>query len=197
MKKSPHSPAAQFALANDAAVLIQRVADGDATAVTALYDGTSRLLFGLVLRVLSDRSAAEEVLLDVYTQVWRQAASYDPRRGSALAWLITIARTRAIDRLRSGRQAQKRSEPLEKAVDERSPDADPEEAAVTSERETMVRSALESLSAEQREVIELAYYKGLSHSEIAMQLGQPLGTVKTRTRLGMIKLMELLGPLGP
>jgi RNA polymerase sigma-70 factor, ECF subfamily len=136
------------------------------------------------------------VLLDVYTQVWRQASLYDRRRGSALAWLIMIARTRAIDRLRSGRQAQQRREPLEKAVDERSAEADPEEAAVTAERERMVRSALESLSAEQREVIELAYYKGLSHSEIALQLGQPLGTVKTRTRLGMIKLSELLGPLG-
>ena len=93
-------------------------------------------MFGLVLRILGDRAAAEEVLLDVFTQVWRQAASYDPGRGSPLAWLMTIARTRAIDRVRSGRQAQKRSEPLEKAVDERSPVADPEEAAVTSERET-------------------------------------------------------------
>jgi RNA polymerase sigma-70 factor, ECF subfamily len=195
LKKSPHSPAGHLALADDAAVLVQRVAGGDAHALTALYDGTNRLVFGLVLRVLGDRAAAEEVLLDVYTQVWRQAASYDRGRGSPLAWLMMIARTRAIDRLRSGRQAQKRSEPLEKALDERSPVADPEEAAVTSERETMVRSALESLSTEQREVIELAYYKGLSHSEIAMQLGQPLGTVKTRTRLGMIKLSKLLGPL--
>jgi RNA polymerase sigma-70 factor, ECF subfamily len=194
LKKAHHSPAAH-AIADDSAALIQRVALGDAPALKTLYDGTSRLVFGLVLRVLSDRSAAEEVLLDVYTQVWRQAALYDPRRGSALAWLMMIARTRAIDRLRSGRQAQQRSEPLEKALDEKSPVADPEEAAVTSERETMVRSALESLSAEQREVIELAYYKGLSHSEIAMQLGQPLGTVKTRTRLGMIKLSELLGQL--
>jgi RNA polymerase sigma-70 factor (ECF subfamily) len=196
LKKSPHSPAAHFDLAEDAAVLVQRVAGGDAHALTALYDGTSRLVFGLVMRVLGDRSAAEEVLLDVYTQVWRQAVSYDRERGSPLAWLMMIARTRAIDRLRSGRQAQQRSEPLEKALDERSVEADPEEAAVTSERETMVRSALESLSTEQREVIELAYYKGLSHSEIATQLGQPLGTVKTRTRLGMIKLLELLGPLG-
>ena len=197
MTKSPLGLAADLAFADDAVTLVKRVAAGDASALAAFYEGTSRRVFGLVLKILGDRSAAEEVLLDVFTQVWRQAASYDPGRGSPLAWLMTIARTRAIDRVRSGRQVQKRSEPLEKAVDEWSRAANPEETAVTSERERMVRSALESLSVEQREVIELAYYKGLSHSEIAGRLGQPLGTVKTRTRLGMMKLVELLSPLVP
>jgi RNA polymerase sigma-70 factor (ECF subfamily) len=195
LAESPQSSAAHSPLADDLPELIQRVAGGDASALTALYDSTSRVLFGLVLRVIADRSAAEEVLLDVYTQVWRQASSYDARRGSPLAWLVMMARTRAIDRLRSGRQDHQRREPLDKVMNERSLEANPEESAVTSERQRIVRSALESLSPEQREVIELAYYKGLSHSEIAAKLGQPLGTVKTRTRLGMVKLLDLLRPL--
>jgi RNA polymerase sigma-70 factor (ECF subfamily) len=88
----------------DWALLIKKVADGDQSALTALYDSTSRMVFGLVLRVVSDRSTAEEVLLDVYTQVWRQAKTYDTGRGAPLAWLMTIARTRGIDRLRAGRR---------------------------------------------------------------------------------------------
>ena len=120
---------------------------------------------------------------------------YDKSRGAPLAWLMTIARSRAIDRLRSGKLEQQSKEPLE-AVGELSANTNsPEEAASISERRVLVRSALEALSPEQREVIELAYYAGLSHSEIAARLDQPLGTVKTRTRLGMIKLREALQPL--
>ena len=179
----------------DWAALIKRAADGDQAALTSLYDATSRLVFGLVLRVLNDRSAAEEVLLDVYTQVWRQAGSYDDRRGSPLAWLMTIARSRALDRLRSGWQEQQRKQPLEAAGDARSASVSPEEATVASEEQQLVRAALDALTPEQREVIELAYYSGLSHSEIAARLGQPLGTVKTRIRLGLIKLREQLKPV--
>jgi RNA polymerase sigma-70 factor (ECF subfamily) len=171
------------------------VADGDQSALTTLYDSTSRLVFGLVLRVVTDRSIAEEVLLDVYTQVWRQAKTYDSTRGAPLAWLMTIARTRGIDRLRSGKHEHQHKESLEAIGEVTSPSASPEADTVSAERRQLVRSALDSLSAEQREVIELAYYSGLSHSEIALKLGQPLGTVKTRTRLGMIKLRDLLRPL--
>ncbi|HEY6327933.1 MAG TPA: sigma-70 family RNA polymerase sigma factor [Blastocatellia bacterium] len=174
--------------------LITRVAEGDQQALATLYDKTSRLVFGLVLRILSDSSAAEEVTLDVYTQVWRQASSYSASRGTPMAWLLTIARSRAIDRFRSGRQEQQRKESLDVATEQAAAGDSPERASALSEQRTIVRSALNELSAEQREVIELAYYQGLSHSEIAAQLGQPLGTVKTRTRLGMIKLRELLGP---
>jgi len=163
--------------------------------LTTLYDSTSRLVFGLVLRILNDRSTAEEVLLDVYTQVWRQASSYDSKRGAPLAWMMTIARSRAIDRLRSGRQEQQNREPLESIGEARSKGESPEEATEISERQKIVREALDTLSTEQREVLELAYFSGLSHSEIALQLGQPLGTVKTRTRLGMMKLRELLKPV--
>lgn len=168
---------------------------GDQSALATLYDTTSRLIYGLILRVLGDTSSAEEVLLDVYTQVWRQAANYDTNRGAPLAWLTTIARSRAIDRLRSGWQDQRRKEPLEVLGDAPGNEASPEEMTVASERQRFVREALNSLAPEQREVIELAYYAGLSHSEIAAKLNQPLGTVKTRTRLGMMKLREALAPM--
>lgn len=178
----------------DWAALITRVADGDQSALTTLYDSTNRLVFGLILRVVTDRSNAEEVLLDVYTQVWRQASTYDSLRGAPLAWLMTIARTRGIDRLRSGKHEHQHKESLDAIGEVTSSTASPEADSVTSERRQLVRAALESLSAEQREVIELAYYSGLSHSEIALRLGQPLGTVKTRTRLGMMKLRDMLRP---
>jgi len=175
--------------------LIQKIADGDQTALATFYDSTNRLVYGLIMRVLGDASAAEEVLLDVYTQVWRQATSYDAQRGTPLAWLTTIARSRAIDRLRAGWQDQQRKEPLETLGEAPTSAANPEEMTVASERQRLIRSALETLSPEQREVIELAYYSGLSHSEIASKLNQPLGTVKTRTRLGMMKLREALMPI--
>ena len=179
----------------DWASLIKRVADGDQSALTLLYDSTSRLVFGLVLRVVTDRATAEEVLLDVYTQVWRQASSYDSKRGAPLAWMMTIARTRGIDRLRSGKHEHQYKESLDAIGEVTATTASPEADTVSSERRQLVRTALDSLSVEQREVIELAYYSGLSHSEIALQLGQPLGTVKTRTRLGMMKLRDMLRPM--
>lgn len=179
----------------DFVALLGQVAEGDQSALTTLYDATSRLVFGLVLRIINDRSTAEEVLLDVYTQVWRQATSYDSKRGAPLAWMMTIARSRAIDRLRAGKQEQLHKEPLDSVGELRSKGQSPEDATEISERQKIVREALDTLSTEQREVLELAYFSGLSHSEIALQLGQPLGTVKTRTRLGMMKLRELLKPV--
>ena len=98
---SPHNATEAQASGPDFAALIGKVAEGDQEALAALYDGTSKLVFGLVLRILGDRSVAEEVLFDVYTQVWRQASRYDPARGGPLGWITTIARSRAIDRLRS------------------------------------------------------------------------------------------------
>jgi RNA polymerase sigma-70 factor (ECF subfamily) len=179
----------------DMVSLVRRVATGDQSALAALYDATNRLIYSLVLRVLGDMSSAEEVLIDVYTQVWRQAASYDANRGAPLAWMATIARSRAIDRLRSGWQDQRRKEPLDVLGDTPTNAASPEESAAISERQKLVREALNLLTFEQRQVIELAYYSGLSHSEIAEKLNQPLGTVKTRTRLGLMKLREALAPL--
>jgi RNA polymerase sigma-70 factor, ECF subfamily len=191
---SPQDSLAPQSRDQDFTALIQQVADGDQSALTTLYDASSRLVFGLILRIVSDRSTAEEVLLDVYTQVWRQAANFDLRRGAPMAWIMTIARSRAIDRLRSGKHDQNK-ESIENLSNLTGASVNPEEATVHSERRRLVQSALDTLSPEQREVIELAYYSGLSHSEIALKLGQPLGTVKTRTRLGMIKLREALRPL--
>jgi RNA polymerase sigma-70 factor, ECF subfamily len=175
--------------------LVERVATGDQSALAELYDATNRLIYSLVLRVLGDMSSAEEVLIDVYTQVWRQAASYEANRGAPLAWMATIARSRAIDRLRSGWQDNHRKESLDVLGDAPAKTVSPEESAAASERQKLVRNALNLLTPEQRQVIELAYYSGLSHSEIAEKLNQPLGTVKTRTRLGMMKLREALAPL--
>jgi RNA polymerase sigma-70 factor (ECF subfamily) len=179
---------------NDLTALMFRVADGDQSAFNALYEGTSKLVFGLVLRIVIDRATAEEVLLDVYTQAWRQAKTYDRQRGTPLAWLMTIARSRSIDRLRSGRQEQNKDS-LENASELSSLSPSPEENSVLSERQDLVRTAINALTPEQKEVIELAYFAGLSHTEIAMKLGHPLGTVKTRTRLAMIKMREMLSPI--
>jgi RNA polymerase sigma-70 factor (ECF subfamily) len=178
----------------DLAVMVQRIAAGDTSAVGELYDATGRLVFGLILRILADRDAAEEVLLDVYTQAWRQADSYNPTRGSPLAWLTTIARSRAIDRFRAGRQDRGR-ESVDALEQEMAVSGDPEHVALSSEREQLVRSAMESLAPEQRQPIELAYYSGLSHNQISERLGVPLGTIKTRVRLGMAKLAGTLRPL--
>ncbi len=175
------------------AEMIRGVAAGDERALASLYDATSRTLYGLLLRILSDPSAAEEVLLDVYSQVWRQAKTYSAERGKPLAWLTTIARSRAIDRLRRGRQEQQHNVPLEEAT--RASKAESvEEGVLAGEVGAVVRAALDALAPEQREVIELAYYGGMSHSEIAAARNLPLGTVKTRTRLGMMRLREMLKP---
>ena len=175
------------------AELIRGVAGGDEQALASLYDATSRTVYGLLLRVLSDPSSAEEVLLDVYAQVWRQAASYCPERGRPLAWLTTIARSRAIDRLRRGRQEHQLTVPLEEASRAARGES-VEEGVLAGEVGAVVRAALDALAPEQREVIELAYYGGMSHSEIAAARNLPLGTVKTRTRLGMMRLREALRP---
>ena len=176
--------------------LIRGIAAGDQRALGELYDSTNRSVFGLVLRILNDPSNAEEVTLEVFTQVWRQAANYDPRRGTPSAWILTIARSRAIDRFRSTDQTRRRQEPLATVETARSDGADPEESASEAERREIVRSALDSLPPEQRQVIELAYFGGLSHSEIAAECSLPLGTVKTRTRLAMGRLRTALGTLG-
>lgn len=178
------------------AELARLIANGDEGALAKLYDETNRLVYSMVYRVLGESSAAEEVTLDVYMQVWRQANRYDAARGAFLTWLITIARSRAIDRLRASRLFQQRTEQLGLTEGQQTARsfANIEEAVLLSERGRIVQAALLALPPEQREVIELGYFLGLSHSEIAERLCQPLGTVKTRARLGMMKLRETLKP---
>lgn len=174
--------------------LIALTAQGDQAALATLYDRTSPQVFGLVLKILNNREAAEEVTLDVYTQVWRQAHTYDRTRGAPGAWLMMLARTRAIDRFRAGAAEYGRIESLD-AAQLFASDADtPERDVEGQERRKFVQQALTVLTPEQRHVIALAYFYGLSQSEIAEKLQLPLGTVKTRMRLGMIKLREALAP---
>ena len=177
--------------------LLARVSGGDAAALRTLYDVCAGRAMSIAYRVLASRSEAEEVVQETFVQVWRQAASYDASRGGAMAWIATIVRSRALDRLRS-RAASERAV----ARSEDDPDAQPTapapaELAAQRELRAQVMAALAALPVEQRSAIELAYYEGLSHSEIAARLGDPLGTVKTRVRLGLAKLASVLGAHRP
>lgn len=174
--------------------LIEEIVGGDQDALTKFYDLTNRQIYGLVLHIVGDRTVAEEVLFDVYAQVWRQAARYDYKRGKPLPWLIMMARSRALDQLRSQRTKGRRTEPLDEICDLAN-DVNTEDSAIHSEMRQIVQGALNRLPPEQREVIQLAYYSGLSQSEIASALGQPLGTVKTRTRRAMLSLRNILNPV--
>jgi len=174
---------------------LARAVQGDQTALAELYDETSALVYGLAFRILGDRDAAEDVTIEVYAQVHRQASHYDASRGTPSAWLLTLTRSRAIDRLRAETLRRAREESLDDAAPLAALIADPEKCSATAELRRMVRSALATLTPEQREVIETAYFAGLSHREIAAKSGQPLGTVKTRIRTGMLLLRERLRPL--
>lgn len=180
--------------AADLEACIHEIAAGSHAALADLYDATNRMVFGMALRVLGDRDLAEDVVVDVYSQVWRRADTYDRRRGAPAAWLLMVARTRAIDVRRScGREPGGAS--LDALTGVEADTAGPEELAALGERRRWVRGALQDLTPEQREVIDLAFFGGLSHSEIAAHLGQPLGTVKTRIRLAMSRLRDGLGHL--
>ncbi|MGE3539571.1 MAG: sigma-70 family RNA polymerase sigma factor [Candidatus Tectimicrobiota bacterium] len=173
-------------------VLIERLAAGDQAALAVLYDATSAMVYSLALRILRQPDAAEEVVLDVYMQVLQQAVHYDAQRGTPLAWLLTLTRSRAIDRQRRVRARRQREAPLELGAHVPVTSMDPETCTVAVDLHRLVQQALARLTPEQRQVIETAYYAGLSHTEIAAQLGQPLGTVKTRLRTGMLALRRLL-----
>ena len=172
---------------------VREAANGDQAALARLYDSTNRMVYGLILRIVSNPHTAEEVLLDVYLQIWRKAETYAASKGTVLAWLFTIARSRAIDALRSraSRESgqQDSLDAVTTAVD-RAPT--PEENSAIAQRRQYVQQCLAEIPVEQREAIELAYFRGLSHSEIAETLKQPLGTIKTRVRLGMARLRESL-----
>ena len=173
------------------------MARGEASAVADLYDRHARAVYSLALRMLDDAAEAEDVVQDVFTQAWRQAGLYDPARAPVVGWLLVIARARTLDRLRARRSrvALVGAGPDAATVVDLSPGQDVQ--AIGREQGSKVRAALAALSAAQREAIELAYYKGLSQSDIAERLEQPLGTVKTRIRSGLLKLRELLrGSLG-
>lgn len=175
--------------------LLSRVAKGDLDAFGQLYDQSSVLLFTLASRILGNRKDAAQLLQDVYLEVWRKVARYDLGRGTPAAWLITLTRTRAIERIRSG--ASRGPQDVTVSPDNATPELQddlplPSETKEESELRLTLAHAIAELPAAQREAIEMAYYHGLSHTEIAARLHQPLGTVKTRTKLAMVKLRALL-----
>jgi RNA polymerase sigma-70 factor (ECF subfamily) len=172
---------------------IEGSARGEQQSLARLYDQSNRLVYGIALRILGDPADAEEVTLDVYTQVWRTARDYTPDRGAPSSWLIMLARSRALDRLRSRGRRTGRETTLDTAGEPESGGHLPDEAAFLSQASMRVRSAMAGLAPEQREAIELSFFSGLTHSELAARLGQPLGTVKTRIRSGMTRLREAMG----
>ena len=173
---------------------VRRAANGEQAGLAALYDQTSYLVYGVALRILRDPADAEEVTLDVFLQVWRSAARFDPQRASASTWLTMLARSRSLDRLRSGMTRKSREAAIDEASESASKDAVPEQQTILKFQRQRVQAAMANLEPEQRQTIELAFFGGLTHSELAKKLGQPLGTVKTRIRLGLMKLRQALAP---
>jgi len=167
-----------------AASLIRRLTRGDHEALGEFYDLYAGLVNGMAIRILRDAAEAEDTVQEVFVQVWQQAARFDPSRGTPEAWLCTMARTRALDRLR--KRSSRREEP--ELDDQGSTPAPRTEEALA------VRKALDGLSEDQRRALELAYYEGLTQSEIAERLREPLGTVKTRIRTALTRLRGVLGP---
>jgi RNA polymerase sigma-70 factor (ECF subfamily) len=173
--------------------LIRRMASKDAGALDAFYTRYQRLAFSLVLRIVGNRADAEDVLTDVFWQVWQQAPRYDSSRGKPVAWLLTISRTRAIDRLRAAGRQQTQATELNDPMGPPAAPAEPDPFVQTDTRQA-VQQALQSLPEQQRIPLEMAYFQGMSHTEIAAALGQPLGTVKDRIRTGMMHLKKQLRP---
>ena len=169
------------------------MAGGRQEALASLYDETSPLLNGLLRRMLEKAEDAEEVLLDVYLKAWKNASTYSEERGSVQSWLVIMARNAAIDRIRQHR-ARPRIVSLEfqDGLGPTAPEDSPERQSLDGQRRQRIRSAIGKLPAEQRQAVELAFFGGLTHYELAGKLGEPLGTVKSRIRTGLIRLRTLL-----
>jgi RNA polymerase sigma-70 factor (ECF subfamily) len=173
---------------------MQRMATGDESALGELYDRWRTVVYAVAVRIVGDERDAEEVLEDTFWQAWRQAPRYDASRGRVGTWLATIARSRALDRVR----AQSRRLPVEPQFSSDAdvePAADARQSVELAEERRIIRIALLELPQEQQQVLELAYFRGMSQSEIAEQTGEPLGTIKTRMRLALRKLRDRLAIL--
>jgi RNA polymerase sigma-70 factor (ECF subfamily) len=171
------------------AALVDRMREGDESALAMLYDRWSDRTYSLAAHLLRDKRDAEDIVEETFWQAWRGASQFDAGRGNVGTWLLTICRSRALDRLRARRRKPEDVD-LDDVPPPEDPHGDPMSAMVTNETGRLVRAALTELPAEQRQALELAYFKGLSQSEIAEETGQPLGTIKTRVRLAMVKLRE-------
>jgi len=168
--------------------LLARIAQGDREAFGHFYDGFAGLALGLIRRIVRDPAASEEVLQEVFWQIWQEATRYDPRRGSPEAWVVMRAKTRGIDKPRAIRRRERTFVAL---VDE-SVARSRENSGVAAEARGLIRSALDGLPEPQRRVAELAFFEGLTQTEIASRLGGPFGTVKTRARRGLERLGSLM-----
>ncbi|MEO7190779.1 MAG: sigma-70 family RNA polymerase sigma factor [Vicinamibacterales bacterium] len=177
--------------------LIRSIAGGSAEALADLYDRYVTIVFGLARRITGCVEDAEEVVQDVFSQVWRQAGRYDESRATAAGWIVMLARARSIDRVRVrlARPDQTASAQLEALAPLAASSPSPEAAALGADDTRQIRAALEELPDTQRSLIELAYFEGLTHVEIAVQTRVPLGTVKTRLRSAMTTLRSALSPL--
>lgn len=181
---------------DDEIELMKRIKAKDADALEELYDLYNRLLFGMIISIVKKREEAEDVLQEVFVKIWEKAYTFKESRGNAYSWIVTLTRNKAIDRIRSkGYKTQKKASHL---VDE--PDFtlegdhyDPLETTIFSDRAELVQNALGEIPESQSEVLKIAYYRGMTQSEISDHLEIPLGTVKTRMRQGMIKLKDILG----
>ena len=191
---SPHETAIRDANSEIDRRLVSDVAAGSADALGRLYDRHAPAAFGLARRIVTQPEAAEEVVQDVFAQIWRDARRYAEDRASVAGWIVMLTRTRAIDHLRARRARPDLGQgvPPESIPALSSRARDPEQAAVTTEEAALVRTALETLPDGQRSLVDLAYYEGLTHSEIAERTGVPLGTVKTRLRAALATLRSAL-----
>jgi RNA polymerase sigma-70 factor (ECF subfamily) len=177
--------------------LVLRIAAGDSGALSDFYDEANRYVHAIAMRILRDPDEADEITLDVFQQVWRLAGSYNPDRCAVASWLGMMARSRSLDRWRSLQTRRRFIAPEQpEGLEHITPDDGPEKLLATNQQQQLLRQALRVLPDEQREMISLAFWEGLSHSEVATRTGVPLGTVKTRIRLGMLKLREELEHAG-
>jgi RNA polymerase sigma-70 factor (ECF subfamily) len=171
--------------------LVKSIAGGDQLALHVLYTQTHRIVFTLIMRIVSNRETAEELTLDVFHDVWRRAPVYDPVGGSVVGWIMNQARSRAIDRLRF-EQRKKRVNDRADSPATVPAESGPQEAFAAREQGRLLRHALEALTPQERQAIEAAFFSELTYSEVATRLNQPLGTVKTRIRSGLGKLRQVL-----
>jgi RNA polymerase sigma-70 factor (ECF subfamily) len=174
----------------DDRVCLRRVSEGDKSALAELYDRYGSLAYSVALRILRSSADAEDAVQQAWVQVWKSARSYDSRRGSVAAWILTIGRSRALDLYRS--LGSRRRAESHDDVDPPAAPADPVAGMALGQLGTRVRDALNELAPQQRQVLEIAYFEGLSQSQIAERLKAPLGTVKSWTRQGLMRLKELL-----
>ena len=173
--------------------LLEHISNQDRDALATLYERFGRRVFSLAVRILSDSVSAEEVTQDVFMSVWRRGATYVSKKGKFTTWLFSIAHNRTIDELRKRRRDLSRTnDDIDDHLNLKSGDVSPADATVAQSEYTKIRAAMEDLPEEQKNVVELSYFKGLTQTEIAEKTGQPLGTVKTRMRLALKKLRKAL-----